>query len=73
MTLPRARSSPRQQLLTERLNSFQFLELIDKKVPKELGVHIVLDNYAVHKSEPVRLWLLAHPRFEFHFTPTYSS
>ncbi len=51
----------------------QFLELIDKKVPKELDVHIVLDNYAAHKTESVRTWLLAHPRFEFHFTPTYSS
>ena len=51
----------------------QFLELIDKKVPKELDVHIVLDNYAAHRCESVRTWLLAHPRFEFHFTPTYSS
>ncbi len=51
----------------------QFLELIDKKVPKELDVHIVLDNYSAHKTESVRTWLLAHPRFEFHFTPTYSS
>ncbi|MHB8190934.1 MAG: transposase [Ferrimicrobium sp.] len=51
----------------------EFLELIDKKVPTELGVHIVLDNYAAHKTESVRMWLLAHPRFEFHFTPTYSS
>ena len=51
----------------------EFLELIDKQVPKELGVHIVLDNYAAHQSEPVRMWLIKHPRFEFHFTPTYSS
>lgn len=50
-----------------------FLELIDKQVPKELGIHVVLDNYAAHKSEAVRSWLLTHPRFEFHFTPTYSS
>ncbi len=51
----------------------EFLEIIDKNVPKELGVHVVLDNYAAHKTESVRMWLLAHPRFEFHFTPTYSS
>ncbi|WP_298343153.1 IS630 family transposase [Ferrimicrobium sp.] len=51
----------------------EFLELIDRQVPKELGVHVVLDNYAAHKTESVRTWLLAHPRFEFHFTPTYSS
>ena len=51
----------------------EFLEIIDKNVPKELGVHVVLDNYAAHKTESVRMWLLAHPRFQFHFTPTYSS
>ena len=51
----------------------EFLEIIDKNVPKELGVHVVLDNYAAHKTESVRTWLLAHPRFQFHFTPTYSS
>ncbi|WP_298337469.1 IS630 family transposase [Ferrimicrobium sp.] len=51
----------------------EFLELIDRQVPKELGVHVVLDNYAAHETESVRTWLLAHPRFEFHFTPTYSS
>ena len=50
-----------------------FLELIDKNVPKELDVHVVLDNYAAHKTESVRMWLLTHPRFQFHFTPTYSS
>ncbi|WP_084660361.1 transposase [Ferrithrix thermotolerans] len=46
---------------------------MDRRVPKNLGVHLVLDNYSAHKSEPVRLRLLEHPRFEFHFTPTYSS
>jgi len=51
----------------------EFLELIDRQVPKELGVHVVLDNYSAHKTESVSTWLLAHPRFEFHFTPTYSS
>ena len=51
----------------------EFLELIDKQVPKDLDVHIILDNYAAHKTESVRMWLLEHPRFAFHFTPTYSS
>jgi transposase len=51
----------------------EFLELIDRRVPKGLAVHLVLDNYATHKTEAVRTWLLRHPRFVFHFTPTYSS
>jgi transposase len=40
---------------------------------RSLRVHVVLDNYLSHKTESVRTWLLRHPRFEFHFTPTYSS
>ena len=51
----------------------EFLELIDRRVPKGLGVHLVLDNDAAHTTEAVRTWLLRHPRFVFHCTPTYSS
>ncbi|SHE87187.1 DDE superfamily endonuclease, partial [Ferrithrix thermotolerans DSM 19514] len=40
---------------------------------RSLRVHVVLDNYLSHKTESVRTWLLRHLRFEFHFTPTYSS
>jgi transposase len=52
-----------------------FLKLIDLHVPKDLDVHLVLDNLAVHKHEEVAKWL-AHPkrkRFHLHFTPTSSS
>ncbi len=31
------------------------------------------DNYATHKTEPVKKWLLRHPRFHLHFTPTSAS
>ena len=50
-----------------------FLRLIDREVPAELDVHLVLDNYATHKHAQVKRWLAAHPRFHLHFTPTYSS
>ena len=36
-------------------------------------VHLVLDNYAIHKHQKVQAWRDAHPRFHFHFIPTYSS
>lgn len=36
-------------------------------------VHLVVDNYATHKTAAVKNWLLAHPRFPLHFTPTGSS
>ncbi len=50
-----------------------FLDLIDKEVPKDLEVHLIMDNYVTHKTDTVRKWNLEHPRFHFHFTPTYSS
>ena len=50
-----------------------FLELINKEVPKSLDVHLIMDNYATHKTDAVRAWLVENPRFHFHFTPTYSS
>ena len=48
-------------------------EGIDAVVPKRLELHLVLDNYATHKTEPVKKWLLRHPRFHLHFTPTSAS
>ena len=51
----------------------RFLERIDAEVPTELDVHLVLDNYATHKTPAIQRWLVAHPRFHLHFTPTYSS
>jgi transposase len=50
-----------------------FLRSIDKAVPAGLDVHVVLDNLATHKTPAVTTWLLAHPRFHLHFTPTSSS
>lgn len=50
-----------------------FLREIDDSVEPGLEVHIVLDNLSAHKAPAVHRWLLRHPRFHFHFTPTYSS
>ena len=51
----------------------KFLDLIDSEVPEGLKVHVVLDNSSTHKTPAIQRWLLRHPRFSFHFTPTYSS
>jgi transposase len=51
----------------------KFLQAIDAEVPAELTVHLVLDNSSTHKTPAIKKWLLAHPRFELHFTPTSSS
>ncbi|MFF0815343.1 IS630 family transposase [Rhodococcus sp. NPDC003318] len=50
-----------------------FLRKIDTEVPDDLDVHLVLDNASTHKTPAVKRWLLAHPRFTVHFTPTSSS
>ncbi len=51
----------------------KFLIKLDKEVPAKLAVHLILDNYATHKTPAIKKWLLAHPRFHLHFTPTGSS
>jgi transposase len=51
----------------------KFLTKLDKEVPAELDVHLILDNYVTHKTPVIKKWLLAHPRFHLHFTPTSSS
>jgi transposase len=51
----------------------RFLDTIDAAVPAGLDVHVVLDNSSTHKTPAINTWLLRHPRFQFHFTPTSSS
>jgi transposase len=51
----------------------KFLVKIDREVPAELDLHLILDNYATHKAPQVKRWLTAHPRFHLHFTPTGAS
>jgi transposase len=50
-----------------------FLNRINREVPAGLDIHVVLDNYATHKTPAVTRWLEKHRRFTFHFTPTGSS
>ena len=50
-----------------------FLRHIDANVPKELDIHLIIDNYATHKHAKVRAWLAARPRYTMHYTPTYAS
>ena len=51
----------------------RFLSRIDASVPAGLAIHVVLDNSSTHKTPSIQRWLLRHPRFHLHFTPTYSS
>lgn len=51
----------------------RFLNLINRSVPEDLDVHLVVDNVSTHKTPEIKRWLLRHPRFTLHFTPTYTS
>ena len=51
----------------------KFLRTLDKELPGDVPLHLILDNYGTHKHEKVRGWLKRHPRFETHFVPTSSS
>jgi transposase len=51
----------------------KFLDAIDDAVPSDLDIHLILDNYATHKTPLIRRWLSKRPRFHLHFTPTGAS
>src|SRR5881296_2467150 len=51
----------------------KFLEAIDDAVPRDLDIHLTLDNYATHKTPLIRRWLAQRPRYHVHFTPTGAS
>ena len=51
----------------------RFLNALERDVPAGKVVHVILDNYAAHKTPEVRRWLQRHPRWTFHFTPTSCS
>ena len=52
-----------------------FLKHLNKAYPEQEGetLHLIVDNYATHNTPVIRNWLLKHPRFELHFTPTGAS
>lgn len=50
-----------------------FLNEIDRQVPEDLDVYLIMDNYGTRKTEKVRAWFAARPRYQVHFTPTSAS
>jgi transposase len=51
----------------------RFLRLIDQQTLAGLNLHLIVDNYATHKTPAIKRWLKAHPRFHLHSTPTSAS
>jgi len=56
-----------------QLEFLKFLNTIDDKMPNDRAIHIIVDNYATHKTPRVKKWFLKHPNWHIHFTPTSSS
>lgn len=50
-----------------------FLKQIDAQMPEGLDVHLVMDNYATHKTPKIKAWLARRPHWHVHFTPTSAS
>ena len=50
-----------------------FLKEIDARVPEGLDIHIVMGNYATHKTHKIKAWLARRPHYPVHFTPTSAS
>ena len=50
-----------------------FLKEIDSRVPDDLDIHIIMDNYATHKTPRIKAWLARRPHYHVHFTPTSAS
>ncbi len=51
----------------------RFLDTIEAAVPADLEIHLILDNYATHKTPAIRRWLAKRPRYHLHFTPIGAS
>ncbi len=65
-----ARSSANPSHATGPKSFSGSLRNIDKAVPPQRDIHLIRDNYAIHKTPDVKAWLAKHPRFKRHFTPT---
>ncbi len=50
----------------------RFLKMLNRELPRNKDLHLIVDNYYTHNTPDVRAWLDAHPRFTLHFIPTSS-
>jgi len=51
----------------------KFLDEIERNVPTDLDMHVIMDNASSHKTKLIRNWFAKRPRWHAHFTPTSSS
>ena len=51
----------------------RFLDAIEKNLPNDLDIHVVMDNASSHKTKLIRDWFAKRPRWHVHYTPTSAS
>lgn len=51
----------------------RFLDRVEAAVPSDLNVHVIMDNYATHKTQQIRRWFAKRPHWHVHLTPTGAS
>ena len=51
----------------------RFLDTVERNVPADLDIHLVIDNAGSHKTKLIRDWFAKRPRWHIHFTPTSAS
>ena len=51
----------------------RFLDAVEANVPRDLDIHVVMDNASSHKTKPIRAWFAKRPRWHVHYTPTSAS
>jgi transposase len=51
----------------------KFLDEVERNVPADLDIHVIMDNYGTHKTKPICNWFAKRPRWHVHFTPTSAS
>jgi hypothetical protein len=60
--------SSRKCLASVHQEFLQFLRRLDREFPRNLDLHLIVDNYGTHKHPKVKHWLARHRRFHLHFT-----
>jgi transposase len=55
----------------KRVDFLEFMDDLVSETPPEKELHVIMDNYCIHKKNDA--WLIAHPNVHFHFTPTSAS
>ena len=73
MTTTEAADRFRSSVTSHDIASADRILWVFTQVPEGRDIHIVMDNYATHKTSKIKAWLARRPHYHVHFTPTSAS